>query len=152
MPLLQVCLGQGLIAHAKRKEVIDELTGVFLTCLGVASDNMTARSITRVEWTELAADQVHQDIAQDAPVIRLTFSVPVGALSADAKSTLAAACDDILKAAMTLPPDNYTAQSRWSLFFEVPDGNWASNGEIKTWHSIKRFVARGEIARRRAGK
>ncbi|MBI1392803.1 MAG: hypothetical protein GC152_08700 [Alphaproteobacteria bacterium] len=152
MPLIEVRVAAKQLSDSIKYRIATELSKAFVEHLGVSSANATAVSITRVEFVEFAVGDVFQGSKLATGVVRISFFVPGGAMSDSARASLAEAADRILAQHQNLSPLSAEGQSRWCMFFDMPDGSWASNGAVYDWRAIKRYVARDEFARRRAGR
>jgi len=150
MPLAELRLTRGALSDAKLDMLARDLTAILLAHQGARDGSAVARSITRLEVTELDSCRTYVGgrFTED-PCYRLTYTVPDGALNEEKKRSLVEKSTNAILAAEGTPYSEEDAYRVWCLINEVPDGNWASAGKIWRWRDIMRWVARREIAARR---
>ncbi|MBZ8133079.1 hypothetical protein [Afifella sp. IM 167] len=141
---------RGALSEAKMDMLARDLTAILLAHQGARDGSAIARSITRLEVTELDPTRSYVGgRVSDAPCYRLTYTVPGGALNEEKKRSLVEKSTNAILAAEGTPYSEEEAYRVWCLINEVPDGNWASAGKIWRWKDIMRWVVRREIAARR---
>ncbi|WP_156953379.1 tautomerase family protein [Afifella pfennigii] len=150
MPLAELRLTRGALSEQKLDMLARDLTAILLDHQGARPGSAVARSITRLEVTELdpCRSYVGGRFTED-PCYRLTYTIPGGALNEEKKRSLVEKSTNAILAAEGTPFSEEEAYRVWCLINEVPDGNWASAGRIWRWRDIMRWVVRREIAARR---
>ena len=143
MPLVEMKATHNVFTTEQKRVVARETASLFIESLGVRRDNLTAQSICRVLFLELNEhEHFCGDMLDDTPFCLQTFYCPKP-LEIEQRERLITASAECVNDLLDIPI------TVWGVCLIVPDGHWASNGQLYTWHKIKRHVARGEIARRK---
>lgn len=145
MPMIEVTYPVGSIEDGRRAELLDELAGALLRWEG-APDTELIRSITWVYATEIdPAGLAVGGRPGGQPRFRVDVTVPLGALSDRRKAGLAKDATALVLAAAGLARED--GMRVWTIFHEVPDGNWAAAGEVVRFAEL---AALAEAERTRA--
>lgn len=151
MPFLELRVSGGGLSPQQTDVLACSLTDAFLIGLGCRPDNQTARSLVRVEVTTDGPVYVHGRAAE-APLYRLRYWVPAGAMNEAARTELVGASTTAVLAMGGAETTTDEAARVWCMVLDVPDGGWSSGGDAYAWPDIKRYVARGEVRRRQAAR
>ena len=151
MPLIELSLNEKLMNSSQRTDLVRDLTGALLVAQGVAPDTPTALSITRAEVTLLTEGSLFSEgVPTDQDLARITFQVPRGSLDRTAKETLIETATNHVLHHAGANGITVLALNVWCIIHEVQPDNWGAAGRIWSWQQIKRFVAKGEINRRKS--
>lgn len=151
MPLLELHTPPSGLPGPVLEDFVERLTATLLRWQG--ADNPSARRVARVEVrTDPSLRTYVGGRDADVPVWRLRIATPQGALDARARAGLVReateAVLDAERAALWTVPDD--PMRVWCMIDPVPTGCWGAGGDLYDWADVRRWVARSEIARRRA--
>lgn len=136
MPLIDLTLPQGSISPDDRAKLGDELTAVVLRAER-APDTDFFRSVTWAFVHELPEGTITSGGA--APVFRVVFTVPEGALSERRKQELVSEATRAISEAAGLGEDD--GLKVFVLISEVPEGNWGAAGNVVHFEQLREVAA-----------
>lgn len=148
MPLAVIHMSAGALSDSRLSDAVSDITDVFLEAQGAMSGSQAARAIARVDVVELPRNRsfIGGQMHDGAPVYRVEFSTPEGAMDNNKRKRLVwSTTDAILRAEGADLTDENNRHRVWCIISTVPDGSWACAGDIYTWESIKRWVILREI-------
>ena len=141
MPMIDVTFVRGSLDHDALTRLTDELVTVLLRAER-APDTPFLRDNT---WVYLhAVDPSELSIGgrgPGAPRFRIDLTVFEGALSQERKERLTADVHAAVCAAAGIEPEGPEAFHVWTLFHEIPEGNWAGGGKVIYYQQVKGLVA-----------
>ena len=150
MPLIEMTLPDRSEFRARMPHMARDLTNLFVRMQGAKPENETARGITRLEVNYKTEGELYVGgMPAEQPLVRLVFWSPEGALSGGEKEQMVREATFITSGWLGLTPGPDGHHDVWCMIHEVASDGWASAGRVYDWRKIKRYVAKGEIARRR---
>jgi phenylpyruvate tautomerase PptA (4-oxalocrotonate tautomerase family) len=141
MPMIDLTYVRGSIDDQAMTGLTDELVTALLRAER-APDTPFLRDNTLVYLHALdPAEQLVGGRRVGAPRFRVEMTVFEGALSQERKEQLAADVHASVCAAAAIDPQGPRAYHVWTLFHEVPEGNWAGGGKVIYYQQVKGLVA-----------
>jgi phenylpyruvate tautomerase PptA (4-oxalocrotonate tautomerase family) len=131
MPMLELTIPTGTLDDpATRARLADDLATAMLRWEG-APDTPVVRDLT---WV-----YVHEAALHGAPRFRVDVTVPAGTFSSRRKAGFMAEAHELVTQAAGLAADE--ALHVWTLFREVPEGDWGAGGEVVTLERLRAMVS-----------
>jgi len=141
MPMLELTVPEGALSEESKRELPGEMAAALLRWEG-APDTEFFRGISWGHLNELPAEAMHTaDGPGQDPHAVVNVSVPDGALSDRRKAGLV---EELTKLVLDASGWGSDAGLRvWVLLRDVPEGNWAANGQIVHFEQLRQ-AARAE--------
>jgi phenylpyruvate tautomerase PptA (4-oxalocrotonate tautomerase family) len=141
MPMIDLTFVRGSVDDRALSTLTDELVTVLLRAER-APDTPFLRDNTWVYLHPLEPAELSVGgRGPGAPRFRIDVTLFGGALDRDRKERLAADVHAAVCAAAGIEPEGPAAFHVWTLFHEIPEGNWAGGGKVIYYQQVKGLVA-----------
>lgn len=138
MPMLELTCPAGAVAADRLDALAEALADALLRWEG-APDSALVRAITWVYVHELPGGALRVGRRRGGePRFRVDVTVPAGTFSPRRKAGLMAEVDELVRDAAGLGPDD--GLRVWTLFRDVPEGDWGAAGEPVTLERLRATV------------